>query len=929
MEVYSTKTTEPQIQELLSSKKTWLRAQQIELLFDKSYISLIATVLSAIALVYIIWLYEPRTLPLVWLVVTLLITLCRSVLLYLYYHSTSKNEQQNKWLAWFTFGVFMSGLNWGIGGILFSSFDSTIMTAITLLILGSLVVASIIAYAAVVSTFLAFSLPLVTPIACLLIIKGDSVTIAIGVMVFVFLGLMLLYAMRLNKTIMNMFELQFDNAELVSKLDKEKSAVEERIKEKTKDLSISENKFASAFRSSPDMIAIIRKKDGVIIEINSSYEHIIGFKHEELIGKSMFELGIWRDANDHSKLFKAISKNGCIRHWNTDLITRSGEIRYCEISAEIATINDEECIIAVTRDVTKRRKIEINLKDSESRFRNIFEYAPIGIVLSNVQGNILQVNEATCEIVGYQMQEIVGKNFFDFAHPDEMEINLEHLRKLHSGDIDSYRLEKRYLHKKGHYIWVSLNVSLVRDQHNTASYLIAQVEDISKAHKLTEQLSYEATHDSLTKLINRAEFEKRLKRVLKSSSLDQSEHALCYLDLDQFKVVNDTCGHIAGDELLRQLSSVLKDAVRKRDTLARLGGDEFGILMEHCSIEDANRATNSIQEIIQNFQFSWEGHYFKIRASIGLVAITANSHNLTDILRDADAACYIAKDKGRNRIHVYHAQDSEIAERHGEMQWVARLHQALEDDRFCLYAQAIVPLDNRLEKHYELLIRMFDGKGDTIPPGAFLPAAERYSLITAIDRWVIERAFTLMVDHPAFCNEINFCSINLSGLSMAESDFLQFVITQLEKTGLDGNKICFEITETAAISNLNMATNFISTLKKLGCHFALDDFGSGLSSFAYLKNLPVDYLKIDGMFVKDIVDDPIDHAMVKSINEIGQVMGMQTIAEFVENDKIKVMLKEIGVNYAQGYGIGKPQPLDELLTKVNNVTDIKYAKQNR
>lgn len=295
---------------------------------------------------------------------------------------------------------------------------------------------------------------------------------------------------------------------------------------------------------------------------------------------------------------------------------------------------------------------------------------------------------------------------------------------------------------------------------------------------------------------------------------------------------------------------------------------------------------------------------------MGLVAIIETTSNLTELLKNADIACYMAKEQGRNRINVYYPEDLEVTQRYGEMQWVARLNQALEENRFVLYAQSIVPLGANTGKHFELLLRMVDENGDVSTPGTFLPAAERYNMISKIDRWVIKSAFGFLNDNPSFLKKINFCSINLSGQSITENDFLDFIIAQLDESGIEGKKICFEITETAAISNLSLAIKFITTLKGLGCRFALDDFGSGLSSFAYLKNLPVDYLKIDGMFVKDIVDDPIDRAMVKSINEIGQVMGMQTIAEFVENDVIRGMLKEIGIDYVQGYAIDKPQPLN-------------------
>jgi EAL domain-containing protein (putative c-di-GMP-specific phosphodiesterase class I) len=285
------------------------------------------------------------------------------------------------------------------------------------------------------------------------------------------------------------------------------------------------------------------------------------------------------------------------------------------------------------------------------------------------------------------------------------------------------------------------------------------------------------------------------------------------------------------------------------------------------------------------------------------------------LFQQADAACYLAKDLGRNRVHAYHPDDAELATRHGEIKWVGRINQALDEDRFCLYAQPIVSLDGSDHRHYELLIRMLDEQGKVIPPGAFLPAAERYNLIERLDAWVIGKAFTLLAAHSVFLKQVSFISINLSGQSLTKPEVLDFIIAQLDSFGIEPNKICFEITETAAISNLSTAINFMSALKGLGCRFALDDFGSGLSSFAYLKNLPVDYLKIDGMFVKDIVDDPIDHAMVKSINDIGHVMGMQTIAEFVENDEIKVMLTEIEVDYGQGYGLGMPEPLTDLISQ--------------
>ncbi|MEZ5581724.1 MAG: EAL domain-containing protein [Candidatus Competibacteraceae bacterium] len=427
------------------------------------------------------------------------------------------------------------------------------------------------------------------------------------------------------------------------------------------------------------------------------------------------------------------------------------------------------------------------------------------------------------------------------------------------------------------------------------------------------KLSWQARHDNLTGLVNRREFERRIERLLHTIQHDDNKHAMCFLDLDQFKIVNDTCGHTAGDELLRQLATIIHREVRKRDTLARLGGDEFAVIMEHCTLDQALRVANVLLKAIQDYVFSWEGYTFRVGASIGLVSIDSSTPNFSELLKQADAACYMAKDLGRNRIHIYYNEDESLVRRHGEMQWVTRIQRALEENRYCLYAQRMCPLLNRSEQHYELLIRMIGTDGGHILPGAFLPAAERYNMMAELDKWVIDHTFNQLQTHREFQASIDMLSINISGQSLTKETFLEFVRARLKKSGIDTRKICFEITETSAITNLNLANDFIAVLHDEGCRFALDDFGSGLSSFGYLKNLNVDFLKIDGMFVRDIATDPIDRTMVRSINEIGQALGIKTIAEFVENDEIKNLLREIGVDYAQGYGIHKPQLLTELI----------------
>ncbi len=502
----------------------------------------------------------------------------------------------------------------------------------------------------------------------------------------------------------------------------------------------------------------------------------------------------------------------------------------------------------------------------------------------------------------------------DLTHPDDKE-RFRQTVNFHGKQYKARDIEYRLITLSGNTRYFYEHSELVLDDNGTPSQSFGIVQDITDFKKIESKLSYQASYDDLTGLINRSEFEQHTNSLLSRIQTDSAEHAMCFLDLDQFKIINDTCGHFAGDELLRQLGMLLRNSVRQQDTVARLGGDEFGVLMQNCTLDQAYRGAGAILDAIKEYQFSWEGKTFRVGVSIGLIAITETSGNYTDMFKQADAACYMAKELGRNRIHVYHPNDVELAARQGEMQWVGRIHLALDENRFCLYAQPIVSLDNDDLMHYELLVRMLDAQDEIIPPGAFLPAAERYNLIERIDTWVVEHAISMMSSQSVFVEQVNFISINLSGQSLANAQFMPVVIDLIVESNIDANKICFEVTETAAISNLLAASTFIVALKDLGCRFALDDFGSGLSSFGYLKNLPVDYLKIDGMFVKDMVDDPIDKAMVKSINDIGHVMDMKTIAEFVENDAIMEQLKELGVDYAQGYGIGKPKPFHDVINQ--------------
>jgi len=378
--------------------------------------------------------------------------------------------------------------------------------------------------------------------------------------------------------------------------------------------------------------------------------------------------------------------------------------------------------------------------------------------------------------------------------------------------------------------------------------------------------------------------------------------------MDEFKVINDTCGHVAGDELLRQLAQLLTINVRESDTLARLGGDEFGILLQDCPVAKAKNIADALCATLREFWFSWEERTFRITASIGIVSINRSNSSSKDIFSHADLSCHSAKELGGNRICLYEESDEKMSRRYQEMNWVSRITDALNENRFVLYRQSIAPIRGG-SPHQEILVRMLDPHGELVPPGEFIPSAERYNLMPAIDRWVISSLLQKLATEPPVQGMVT--TVNLSGTTINQDDFISFIKNQLRESGVPARSICFEVTETAAIGNLSRAREFIREMKAVGCLFALDDFGTGLSSFAYLKTLPVDYLKIDGEFVKGIATNRIDRAMVRSINEIGHVMGMETIAEFVENDAILGVLADIGIDYAQGYGIAKPCPFEQ------------------
>ncbi len=552
------------------------------------------------------------------------------------------------------------------------------------------------------------------------------------------------------------------------------------------------------------------------------------------------------------------------------------------------------------------------LEESEERLRVTLQSIGDAVITTDIDGDVSYLNPVAETMTGWRRDEAYGRPLGDVFHLVDVETGepapspLE--KVLQTRTAGALAKGTALVQRGGARFQIEDSAAPIVNSSGVVLGAVLVFHDVSHAHAMAAEMSHQAMHDPLTGLINRREFERRLQSSLQTA-VRGNDHSLLYLDLDQFKIINDRCGHGAGDELLRQLTALLHDKLRRGDTLSRLGGDEFGVLLQGCGVAPAWWIAEGLRQTVSDFRFAWDDKTFGLGVSIGLVTFGDDGLTLSDVLRMADSACYVAKDKGRNRIQVYTSDDEELALRSGQMGWIGRIHKALEEERFELFSQRIVALHDESEQdsHYELLLRLRDENGDLVAPMAFIPAAERYGLMPTLDRWVISTAFAhFRTLHGAGAE--GMCAINISANSICDETFASFLQDAFTTHRVPPRNICLEITETAAVTNLKQAMLFIRSLKAMGCRFALDDFGSGMSSFAHLKHLPVDFLKIDGAFVKDMADDPIDRAMVRSIHEIGHVMGLKTIAEFVENDAILAELKVIGVDFAQGYGIEKPRP---------------------
>lgn len=679
------------------------------------------------------------------------------------------------------------------------------------------------------------------------------------------------------------------------------------------------SQLAAIVEGSQDAI-VSKTLDGIVQTWNEGAEKIFGYTADEMIGKSVYVIVPEGHHHEEMDFLDKIRQGQSIKHYETLRKTKSGQL--IDVSLTISPIrnNVDNAITGmsiIARDISLHKHMLATMQEQHARLKVTMDSIGDAVVTTNQMGIIDYINPVAEQLTGWRNSEAIGMPISEILN-----IFDEKTQAKTPNPIEKCLREKRIVNVTGNSVLLSKygqtygiedSAAPIYDQQGDIIGAILVLRDVTSQRVLSNEMVYRATHDLLTGIKNRSQFEYTLEQVFADSQEFKTSHALMYIDLDQFKVVNDTCGHQIGDQLLKEVVDLIKKCIRTTDTFGRLGGDEFGIILERCTLDAAKRIAEHICNSIEEYRFQYEQRRFPIGASIGLVMINPEWNDTTTLLQAADSACYAAKEAGRSRVQVYSATNNSIELRRGESFWAAYLQRAIEENRFALFCQRIMPIHGEGKIHGEILLRLRDETGKLVLPSTFFPAAERYHLASRIDRWVIRETFEWLQHNHQELDKIDSLAINLSGQSLSDPQFHQFVVTTLENLRIDCSKVCFEVTETAAITNIHQAIRFIDLMKQHRIRFSLDDFGSGVSSFGYLKMLPVDYLKIDGQFIRDLMDNPIDRATVRCISEVAKATNKKTIAEWVESESVEALLKDMDIDFIQGYRLHRPAPIQQLL----------------
>jgi diguanylate cyclase (GGDEF)-like protein/PAS domain S-box-containing protein len=910
------------------SVDTDITGQQVEIVYAQANLALVVALVMALLLTLGLWNVVDDRLLSLWFGAQVVQTLLRLTLVYRYHQATTRQRAQGRWAGWFLAGNLVSGTVWGCIGLLFSYDWPVEYQTLLTMVLAGILAGAISSYAVLLPVYIAFMLPAILIPAQSMLLYNNAIQGKMGVLFVLFAGVLLLLARNYNRSVLKSLQLRQENTGLLREMTEANRLLESEVatRQRVENELLRERQL---FTEGPVTVFRCSADDGWPIEYVSETVSQFGYEARELVEKQALFAEIVHPS-DLPRVKDAEMDRGIggsmFLGIDYRIICGDGEVRWVyDYTVALKDAGGEVSHFAgYLLDITERKHSEFELEQSRERAQVTLHSIADAVITTDVNGQIEYLNPKAEEITGWEAAIARGLplgRVLCLFDKGSQELLVEPVRQcLQSGKTVKSAGDNIFKRHDGREFAVQYSASPILLDPGVPLGAILVFHDVTETRNMERKISYQATHDALTGLMNRSEFEARLGLAVDSARELGEDHVLCYMDLDQLKIINDTCSHEAGDALLRKVTEQLQGCLRESDIIARLGGDEFGVLLKHCTLEDAAELAGNMLAGIHALRFTSCGRTFEIAASIGLTSINARSETVTSLMSEADLACYASKDMGGNRYHIYQPGDQVLAKRHEEMQWVSRLTAAIDSGRLVLYSQDIVPVDPATTsgRHLEVLVRMLDENGAMIPPNRFMPAAERYNIIASLDRWVISNSFSWYDrNRQQDCvTGLDALAVNLSGSSINDSGFLSFIKAEIGKYNVPPEVLCFEITETVAIANMQAASAFIQELRKLGCRFALDDFGSGLSSFAYLKNLQVDYLKIDGSIVRDIDTDAVNAAMVSSIHQLGRAMGIKTVAEFVETDAILEKLAEIGIDYAQGYGIARPGPLSALQATV-------------
>jgi diguanylate cyclase (GGDEF)-like protein/PAS domain S-box-containing protein len=677
----------------------------------------------------------------------------------------------------------------------------------------------------------------------------------------------------------------------------------------------SEAKFRGLFESIAEGV-YQSSRSGRLLSVNPAFVSILGYgSSEEMYGLPGAAALYWNPA-DRAEFARRVEAEGEIR--DAEFLMRRKDGQQVVILENSRAVRDASGEIVgyegTIANITERKRAEQAVFAEKERAQVTLQSIGDGVITTDANGSIEYINPVGETLTAWTLAEARGQPLASVLKLiDELTrepISSSLAGALGRGESGVATDHAVLITRAGAEVAIQESAAPISDRQGRIIGAVVVFHDVTRERRLKRALSWQASHDALTGLINRREFDNRLHAALLAAQRGEGGYALLYIDLDQFKVINDTCGHPAGDRLLREVTGVLQTRVRASDTIARLGGDEFGVLLEGCTPDQAARIAEGARQAIRDYRFVWGANTLAVGASIGIVRISAETESVASIMSAADIACYAAKDAGRNRIHVYEADG--VSHHHREMHWVSRVTRAVEDQRLELFYQPIVALAAPAARPFhELTVRLREDGGELVAPSEFIPAAERYNVMSVIDRWVVMQALALLNQRRARGEALPLLAVNLSGTSLNEQSFVDFMLQSVAAPEIAG-ALCFEITETAAVTSLANARYLMSELKSRGCKFALDDFGTGVSSFVYLKSLPVDFLKIDGQFISHVTHDPVNRSMVEAIGKVGRALGIATVAECVESPSVLEELRRIGVDYAQGFHLAEPRPIAQM-----------------